>query len=141
MSTCGRHTDKGSCRVCWQFSFFSCVGASCLTEIIMSRHNTRFSTPVYSMYQMFFLTLCVKLLRHSEQVSAPPLAKGQIQRKKLHCNHPLQIQFFTLLPNQSSHQQQAALPKVMSIHSLLDFNTMYHFRYSKMFLQLYLRSL
>lgn len=58
-------------------------------------------------------------------MSAPPQAKGQIQRKKPHRNQPLQIQ---IAPWLRSHQLQAAQPEIWSIHSFLDFNTMHNFQ-------------
>lgn len=58
MSTCQSHTDKGSCRVRWQFSLFRVRAtqffeASCLPEMIMWRKNTRFASPTFSEHQMF----------------------------------------------------------------------------------------
>lgn len=99
--------------------FFPLMWASCLAEIIMWRQHTRFASPVFSMHQMFFLTFCVELRRHSEQVSAPPQAKGQSQRKRLHHNQPLQIQLFTPPQKPSSHQLQAAQLRARSINSLM----------------------
>lgn len=124
--TCQSHTDKRSCRVCWQFFFplIWCSETSCLTEIIMWRQHTRFASPACSKHQMFFLTFWAELLRHSEQVSVPPRAKGQIQRKKLHHNQPLQT--FHPAP-------KAVTPSAVDMHSqksFLDFKSYFTFRWS-----------
>lgn len=77
------------------------------------RQHTVFASPVCSIHQMFFLTFCVELQRHTEQVFAPPRAKGQIRRKELHCNQPLKIQLINVPQKPSSHQLQAAQPRAV----------------------------
>lgn len=107
------------------FSLTWCSETSCLTEIIMWRRHTRFASPACSKHQMFFLTFWAELLRHSEQVSVPPRAKGQIRRKKLHHNQPLQT--FHPTPKPSHYQLQACTARsLFLILILFHFQMVWH---------------
>lgn len=73
---------------------------------------TRYSFWLFPLSSQSTVNRCLHLMR----------PKGQIQRKNLHHNQPLQIQQFTLAQEPSSHHLQAAPPRLLSSHACLEFS-------------------
>lgn len=114
------HTKEAvECASNFLFFFLSwCVGASCLTEIIMWRQHTRFASPVCSKHQMFFLTFWVELNRCLHLLGL----RGRFRGRGYIIISYFKFNFSPRLRSHRTISCRHAQPIGMSIGSFLDFN-------------------